>query len=583
MTQHEISDAQIDRARIDGGFGFALAAFVLGLGLLAILDRIGLPDDMLRIGVLGLIFAGLIVIALWMRTMRPADFYAGGRRLPASYAGLVFAGSGFALFLPFLPPLQQGISFASVALGFGIGFLCLLFVTGPILRRSGCYSIADVIGARFPLLAVRVPVALLIGFCAACVALGGYEIALRGLVATTGIDRPTGAAVVGGLLIFLVIPAGLSGVIWISAAAAIVMATALALPLGLGLVSGQPPVLPMFGDPGLWSKAVADFAIVTGADREAGFQIPIVIAFGFGVSMLAPLFGGAVASRDEATARRCGLVGTVWLVLGACLAAATLAGAVLALQTAVSGHVPSSLPAALLAASGHGEIAICGLHTHEAAALIGACAGKAGTGQALSIQDISSTGADLLMILPLLRGSEPTLARLAAVFMTVLGMGLAASGIQSFVTSLAHDLKPAQRRRGPVSRRLAFARAVAIAVSVAASFWLAGRSVDARFLFTLALMLSAALVAPLLVLAFIPQATSLGAFAALCVASFVMARFFVYNAATMPLESLATDVAFAAFDGLAVGFFVAFLPKKNAAAPTAASAAPSDSDRPTPE
>ncbi len=580
VTQHEISDAQIDRARIDGGFGFALAAFVIGLGLLAILDRIGLPDNLLRIGVLGLVFAGLIVIALWMRTMRPADFYAGSRRLPAGYAGLVFAGSAFALFLPFLPPLPQGISFASVALGLGLGCLGLLFVTGPRLRRTGGYSIADVVGARFPFLAVRVPVVLLIGFCAACVALGGYEIALRGLVATIGLDRPTGAAVLAGLLILLVVPAGLSGVIWISAAAAVVTAVALALPLGLGLVSGAPPVLPIFGETGLWSKAVADFAIVTGADRDMGFEIPVVIAFGFGVSTLSPLFGAAVASRDETTARRSGLVGAIWLVLGACLVAATLAGAALALEVGVSGHVPSSLPAALLAASRHGVIAICGLHTHDAAALAQACAGKA-NGPGLGLQNISSTAADLLMSLPLLRGSEPTLTRLAAVFTIILGMGVAASGVQSFVTSLAHDLVPARRRRGPVSRRLAVARAVAIAAVIGASFFLAGRSVDARFLFTFAMMLSAALVAPLLFLAFIPQSTTFSAFAALCVAGFVMGHFFVHNAAMMPLGPLAADAAFAAFDGLAVGLFVAFLPRKDTAEPAAASAAPSDSDQPS--
>jgi cation/acetate symporter len=581
VTQHDLSDAQIDRAQIDGGFGFALAAFVLGLGILAVLDRIGLPDDILRIGVLALIFSGLVVIALLMRTMRPLDFYAGGRRLPASYAGIVFAGSGFGLFMPFLPPLPPGISFVSIAIGFCLGFLWLLFGAGPILRRSGAYSFADLIGTRFAYPSVRIPIVLIIASCAACVALGGYEIALRGFVATLGVHRIIGAIILGGLLVLLVVPAGLSGVMWISAAAAVVTVAALALPLGFGLISGQPVALPIFGDQMLWSRAIVDFAVVTGADRQPGFEIAIVITFGIGVAMLAPLFGAAIASRDEATAWRSGLAGTVWLVLGALLIAGTLAGATLAITTGVDGHAPSNLPAALLKASGRGEIAICGVHARDAAALNRACANKVKGGQPLDVQDISTNGDALLTSLPVLRGSESsTLARLAGAFMIILGMGLAASGIQFVTTSLAHDLAQPYRRPGPVSRRLAFARAVAIGCIALASLWLALASVDARFLFTLALMLSTALVAPLLALALVPQATSLGAFAALCVGSFVMAHFFIYNAALMPLGRLASDAAFAATDGFAVGLFITFLPAKRPTGTRVASTRPGE-NRPT--
>ena len=211
VNQRASPDAQIDRARIDGGFGFASAAFVLGLGLLAVLERVGLPNKLLQIGVIALIFVGLVIVALFLRTMRPIDFYAGGRRLPGTYAGLAFAGVTFGLFLPFLPPSSLGIGLTSAAAGFGIGCLWALFATGPVLRRSDAYSLADLIASRFPHLLVRVPMVLLMGFCAGCIALGGYEIALRGLVAATGTDRTLGAAILAGLLVLLIVPAGLSG------------------------------------------------------------------------------------------------------------------------------------------------------------------------------------------------------------------------------------------------------------------------------------------------------------------------------------------------------------------------------------
>ncbi|HEY1736675.1 MAG TPA: hypothetical protein VGG12_08515, partial [Methylovirgula sp.] len=119
MTEHPFSDVQIDRARIDGGFSFALAAFLLGIGLLAVLDRVGMPDDMLRAGLLTLLFCGLFVISIWQRTMRLTQFYAASRVVPSAYAGMAVAALAFALFLPLLPPLP-GLGFFSIFIGAGL-------------------------------------------------------------------------------------------------------------------------------------------------------------------------------------------------------------------------------------------------------------------------------------------------------------------------------------------------------------------------------------------------------------------------------------------------------------------------------
>ena len=564
MNQDESSDAQIDHARIDGGFGFASAAFALGLGLLAVFERIGLPDEVLQIGVIALIFAGLVVVALLLRTMRPIDFYAGGRSLPGSYAGIAFAAVALGLFLPFLPPSRLGIGVVAAAAGFGIGCLWALFATGPILRRSGARSLADLIASRFPHILVRVPMVLLMGFCAACIALGGYEIALRGLAAATGVDRTLGAAILGGLLILLIVPAGLSGVVWTAAAATIVTMVALILPLSLDLFSGMPLALPVFGDQAAWTQAAAYFAAVTGASGQAAFEPSLVVAIGLGLATLAPLFGATVATKDEGAAWRCGLVGAIWLALGSLVMAATIAGSTLALQSIVGNRAPAALPNAILAASGQGDIAICGVHASDPVVLDFACTAKAENGQPRPAwQEMRVDATYLLRSLPLLRGSEPTLARLAAAFMIVLGMGTAASGLQFLVTALSHDiLHPKRRRFAVVSRRLAVSRLLTITFSILASLWLAGQSVDAQALFTLALMLSAALVTPLLALALMPRPTSIGAFAALCVATFVAAHFALFGTRAIAPGELAANAIFAAFDGVAIGLFITFLPRR---------------------
>lgn len=556
MTHYELSDAQNDKARIDGGFSFAVSAFVLGLGLLAVLDRIGLPDELLRIGVLALIFCGLAVIAVLRRTMRPQEFYVAGRCLPSAYAGVVFAGASFGLFLPFLPPLPE-VSFTAIAVGFGLGCLWLLFAIGPLLRQNGAYSFADLVARRFPIFAVRLPIVLAVAVCAGAVAFAGYEMGLQSLVAASGMDRGGAAVLLGLLLILCVVPGGLSGVIWILAAAAVIAVAALVLPLGLGLFTGAPLASPIIGDQMLWVQGLSDFARVTGGPAQTSLELPVVIAFAIGLSLLQPLASAAVASRDLAAAWRCGLTGTVWLIAGTLLVSATLAGATLALKADVSGQAVANLSPGLLEASGHGAVAICGAHTADPVVLAMACGTHA---QALQLSDVGSTGLGLLTSLPLLRGIEPTLARLATAFMIVVGLALAAAGVQSFLTSLAHDLlAPRRRHLGPASRRLAVARALAIGLIVCAGVWLSGHSVDPRALVTLAIMLSVAILAPLFGLALMPKTTNLGAFAALCVAGFVIVHF-VYTGTLISTSALASEALFAAVDGLAIGLFVSFLP-----------------------
>ncbi|MHB8885923.1 MAG: hypothetical protein ACYC5H_12770 [Methylovirgula sp.] len=564
MNQQDRPDSQIDRTRIDGGFSFAVAALALGLGLLTILERIGLPDEVLRIGVIALIFAGLIITVLFLRTMRPIDYYAGGRRLPATYAGLAFAGVALGVFLPFLPPSSIGIGLSSASAGFGIGCLWALFAAGPILRRSGGYSFGDLIASRFPHLMVRVPIVLVMGFCAGCIALGGYEIALRGLIAATGAERTLGAPIVAGLLILLIVPAGLSGIVWTAAAATVITTLALILPLGRDLLSGAPLAFPIFGDQAIWTQAVAHFTVLTEASRQTAFRPGLVVAIGLGVATLAPLFGATIATRDEGAAWRSGLIGIIWLALGALLMAATIAGATLALQNAVGDRPPAALPRAILAASAQGDIAICGVYSSDPVVLDLACSANTGSDQPQPAWKHMRTNAGyLLRSLPFLRGSEPTLTRLAAAFMIVLGIATAASGVQFLATVLSHDiLHPKRRQFAVVSQRLAITRLLTIAFSILASHWLARHGVDVQVLFTLALMLSAALVTPLLVLALMPQPTSMGALAALCVAGFVTAHFALFGTMTTSADELAANAIFAAIDGIAVGLFVTFLPKR---------------------
>ncbi|MFZ3176670.1 MAG: hypothetical protein WA150_01750 [Methylovirgula sp.] len=554
MTQQDI-DASLIRTRIDGGFSFALAAFAIGLGLLALLERVGLPAAALRSCVGALVFSEFLITAALLRTMRPADFYAG--TLPPPYAGLSYAGIAAGLFLPFLPPLPEGVGFGSLAAGFGIGLVCTAFVTGPYLRHCGAASVVDLAASRFPHPVARVAIAAIAALAAALVAIGGYGVALRAFLAVTGASPTLGVAVLGILLVLLIVPGGLSGVIWLAAGSAVVTLAALGLPL---VLSAPRETMP-------FSVAIARFGEVSGAGQHLRIEPAIVTVVALGLATLAPLFGPLLGSRDRSRTSRSGLFALVFVGLIAALAALTMARSTLTLDTALVGHEPANLSADILAASERGAISICGLHSAVSSEIAGTCGSEAGFDGVLRLQDVGADTRYLLENLPLLRHAGPTLAGLAAVFAIALGVAVAAAGVQSFATSVGHDIFARKRRRfGPASRRLAYARGLALLLIAVAAAALANGVDDPQLCIALALTISAALMAPLVGLTIIRQATSLGALAALLVATFVISVYaFTHHGAWAP-DELARNVIFAALDAFLAGVFVSLLRRKSPAA-----------------
>lgn len=550
VTQQD-TDATLARTRIDGGFSFALAAFAIGLGLLAVLDRVGLPDAALKASVGVLVFAEFVIIAAILRTMRPVEFYAGGRALPPPYVGLACAGLAAGLFLPFLPPLPQNLGLNSLAAGFGAGLVCMLFVTGPYLRYRGAVSIADLAGSRFPHPAARIAIAAVIAACSGLVALGGYEIALRAFIAATGIGRPLGASVLGVLLVLLIVPGGLSGVVWLAIGAAVVTLAALGLPQGLS----------MLHETIVFAPAMARFGAVSGAQQSLPIEPAVVAALALGVGSLAPLFGPAVASHDRGSALRGGLFACAFVWIIGVLGAFTMAHSTLQLDAILVGHDPSQVPAEILAASEQGGISICGVQSDSPRVIAGTCAEESDFNGVLRLQDIGADGGYLLENLPFLQRLGPTLSGLAAVFAIALGIGVAAAGVQCFATGLGHDVfHPKRRRYGLASRRLAYARALAILLIAFCAVALAADRADPRQAIGLALTISATLVAPLLGLSLFKRATSLSALAALLAAALVMSPFVFTHGRNWPPVELSGNAVFAALDGFLAGMFVSFLP-----------------------
>lgn len=564
MTQQDI-EASSARARIDGGFSFTLAVFAVGLGLIAVLERVGLPEQALKLCVCALILGGFVLIAAIMRSMRPVDFHAGGRILPAPYAGLAYAGLSAGLFLPFLPPLPAGLGLNSLVAGFAAGLILCVLATGPYLRRSAAFSPADFIGSRFPDPFARSAIAVIAAICAALVAIGGYAFALRAFLAITGASHGLGAAVLGIVLVLLIVPSGLSGVIWVAAGAAVVTMAALGL-----------PILSMLREPTSWMATATRFSAMTGANPRASLDLPVMIALALGLAALGPLLGPAVAGCDGTRARRSGFFALLLIAVTAVLGAMTMAGSTAALDAAFAGRDLGKLPADLFAANENGGMSICGIRPGTSNVIVGSCTAKNGSA-GLRPQDNVVSAEYLLQSFPSLRRQSGVLASLAAVFAVTLGLAVAAAGAQSFATSLGHDLLYSKRRHsGPASQRLAIARALAILLIGFCSAWPASGSADPRLLITLALTVSATLLTPLLALSLVAAATSFDALMALLVAALMIARFALSDSKGWTPNGLASEVIFAAAAGLSAGIILSFLHGRGLPVRTRVVAAPRD-------
>ncbi len=70
MNPQASTEDRLHRAAIDGRIAFGLATLLCGIGLLALMDRIGVPEGLVRALALIFVIFGLATIAALFRGMR---------------------------------------------------------------------------------------------------------------------------------------------------------------------------------------------------------------------------------------------------------------------------------------------------------------------------------------------------------------------------------------------------------------------------------------------------------------------------------------------------------------------------------
>lgn len=522
----------IDRASIDGRVAFAMAAFVAGASLVALLDRVGVPERIVAVLGPALALCGLALIGLLLNAVRVSRFYAAGRAVPAPYAGLALVAltAGFAL--PFAPPGNAAPP-GDLALGLGVGLCIAALVTGPLLRKTGAFSLPDLIAARFPFLSLRLGVVAVVAGLSLAVAAAGFELSVRVFEAALGSSRPLAAALSGFVLLFIVLPGGMSGVVWGATGAAGMLLAGLALPLMVMMASGETLPAPVLGDGAAWADASKLIQLWHGAEKGAvassGGGWLIVIAVALGMGAMAPLLGPSATTRDAAAARQAGVSSLVWGVIVAAVIGVTIAASALLADQWMTGERPDRLPGFAYRAAASDLMSICGFAAASADSALAVCEKATGfRGLVLRPQDFAPSGLWLTLSLPELRELGVAFAGLTGAALLAIGLVLSGAGFCALGAALGHDaLYRVRESHALTSRRLAMTRVIMAIAIVALGGLLARQGLDPRKLIGIALVLSASAIAPLLALSLWPRANGLDAsvtlLAGLCIAGGVIA------------------------------------------------------------
>lgn len=557
MNRPATEEEARERDAVDGRVTFAIAAFVVAGGLIVLLDRVGVSERFVAaIGPTTALLA-LALIGFQLRTMRISGFYAAGRAAPPAYAGFATAAIATALVAPFMPPVSDLYSGAGVFAGFAFGLAFAAFVSGPYLRKTGAFSISDLVGARFENMALRLGAALLVGVSALLAAMAGFETAVAALATIASQSRGVAAVAVALVLAVATVPGGLSGVVWAAVAAAGVALCGFALPLLLALLAGQPIPLPVFGDQDAWRRATDLISFWQGdKGQPVGFWLSLGMALGMAAS--APLVAPFITVRDRVAALRAGVGAGLWSAAFAALVAATVAASALGLLDQLGGRRPDRVPDQLYAASAARLVKICDQYPRNWGQAREACQKAPGYAGVIRPQDISTRGAFLLTALPPLDGFGAAAAGLVWAAVAALGAALAAAGLLSAAVALGNDAIHRLRDRSALtSRRLAIVRAILIASIVACALVCSARELDARALIGISLAFSAAGLAPLMALTLWPRARSRDAMFALVVGLGTAEMLLVYGDGTV--RGLAAAAVVGCFASVAAGILSSFI------------------------
>ena len=215
-------------------YGLYTGGFIIFIGLMAILEQMGLAAD--TIGILFVAFTVVIYAAIgWLsRTMQVDAYYVAGRSVPPVFNGMATAADWMsgASFVAMAGGIYMGgHAYLAFVVGWTGGYVLVAALMAPYLRKFGCYTVPDFIGTRYGGNVAR--------FCAVLVLVVASftyvtaQINATGTIASRALHIPFEVGVWFGLLGILLCSmlGGMRAVTWTQVAQYIVLIIAYLVPV----------------------------------------------------------------------------------------------------------------------------------------------------------------------------------------------------------------------------------------------------------------------------------------------------------------------------------------------------------------
>ncbi len=303
-----VSAAPIERDQVDGVAVFAGAAFALGLGLIAALERVGAPDGFVEaLGPL-LAFLGLAVVGVSTRAASLPDFLAARRSTPSFYGGLALAAAAAGAAIGETSDASNLISFPWLGMAGGLVGAALIVATS--IRAANASAIADVLATRYPSPLTRAVFTLVLFVAGLLTTFSGYALSTDALSLALGSSRRLAEGIVMASLFVSIAPGGLKGAFWSDAASGGGALLIAGVGAGLAAWTAPAPLAPLESDlhAVVIAQATAAVAHAPATFVEIAFALALAGFFGF----TAPAIGAASAGD----ARRAGWIGIAFAGVG---------------------------------------------------------------------------------------------------------------------------------------------------------------------------------------------------------------------------------------------------------------------------
>lgn len=215
-------------------YGFYTGGFLGFVIILAILEQLGVPDQIIGYLFVFLTIAVYAGIGYLSRTAQVSEYYVAGRRVPALYNGMATAADWMsaASFIGMAGSLYaQGYDGLAFILGWTGGYVLVAVLIAPYLRKFGAYTVPDFLAARYGGNTARL-IGVIILVCCSLVYLMG-QLTGTGIIASRllGVSKEVGVFVgLAGILVCSML-GGMRAVTWTQVAQYIVLIIAYLIPV----------------------------------------------------------------------------------------------------------------------------------------------------------------------------------------------------------------------------------------------------------------------------------------------------------------------------------------------------------------